>query len=226
VLQKKLPSSAPIIGCSRPNKSNDRRQFDTRRNTPNHRAFAIIVDECHHVAAKKFELIAKEVKARYVVGLSATPVRKDGHHPIIFMHCGPVRYRVSPKELAASRPFEHTIIIRHTQFKPINREEVNGRISIQDLYSALASDAARNDLIFDDVVAALEAGRSPLVITEGKDHLELLAERLSKFCKNVIELKGGMSSRGPKAAIAALESCGEDDERPVARYRPLPRRRL
>jgi superfamily II DNA or RNA helicase len=173
----------------------------------------LIVDECHHVAAKKFELIAKEVKARYILGLSATPVRKDGHHPIIFMHCGPVRYRVSPKELAASRPFEHTIIIRHTQFKPIIREEVNARISIQDLYGALARDAARNDLIFDDVVAALEAGRSPLVITERKDHLEMLAERLSKFCKNMIVLKGGMSRRGSKAAIAAIEACGEDDER-------------
>jgi superfamily II DNA or RNA helicase len=173
----------------------------------------LIVDECHHVAAKKFELIAKEVKARYVLGLSATPVRKDGHHPIIFMQCGPVRYRVSPTELAASRPFEHTIIIRHTQFKPIIREEAQGRISIQDLYGALARDAARNDLIFDDIVAAVEAGRSPLVITERKDHLELLAERLSKFCKNVIVLKGGMSSREAKAAIAALDACGEDDER-------------
>jgi superfamily II DNA or RNA helicase len=113
---------------------------------------------------------------------------------------------ISPKD-------EHTIIIRHTQFKPIIREEAQGRISIQDLYGALARDAARNDLIFDDIVAALEAGRSPLVITERKDHLELLAERLSKFCKNVIVLKGGMSSREAKAAIAALEACGEDDER-------------
>jgi hypothetical protein len=74
--------------------------------------------------------------------------------------------------------------------------------TIQELYGALARDAARNDLIFDDVVAALEAGRSPLVITERKDHLELLPERLSKFCKNVIVLKGGMSSRGSKAAAA------------------------
>jgi superfamily II DNA or RNA helicase len=115
--------------------------------------------------------------------------------------------------LAASRPFEHTIITRHTQFKPIIRDEGQGRISIQELYGALARDAGRNDLIFDDVVAALEAGRSPLVITERKDHLELLAERLSKFCKNVIVLKGGMSSRGSKAAAAALEACGEAGER-------------
>ncbi len=173
----------------------------------------LIIDECHHVAAEEYELIGKEAKARYVLGLSATPVRKDGHHPIIFMQCGPVRYRVSPKELAASRPFEHTIITRHTQFKPIIRDEAQGRVTIQELYGALARDAARNDLIFDDVVAALEAGRSPLVITERKDHLEILAELLSKFCKNVIVLKGGMSSRGSKAAVAALEAAGEDQQR-------------
>jgi superfamily II DNA or RNA helicase len=173
----------------------------------------LIVDECHHVAATEFELIAKAVKARYVLGLSATPVRKDGHHPIIFMQCGPVRYRVSPKELAANRPFEHTIITRQTQFKSVIRNEAQGRVTIQELYGALARDAARNDLIFDDVVAALEAGRSPLVITERKDHLEILAERLSKLCKNVIVLKGGMSTRGSKAASAALEAAGEREER-------------
>ena len=115
--------------------------------------------------------------------------------------------------MAASRPFEHTVIIRHTQFKPIIREEAQGPVTIQELFSALARDAARNDLIFDDVVAALEAGRSPLVITERKDHLQLLAARLSQFCKNVIVLKGGMSRRGSKAATAALEACGQHDER-------------
>jgi len=105
------------------------------------------------------------------------------------------------------------VVSRAEQFKPIIQDEAKGRIAIQDIYGALARDAARNDLIFDDVVAALEAGRSPLVITERKDHLELLAERLSKFCKNVIVLKGGMTSRGAKAATAALEACAEDDER-------------
>lgn len=54
----------------------------------------VVVDECHHLSAVSFEAIARAAKARYVLGLSATVTRKDGHHPIIFMQCGPVRHRV------------------------------------------------------------------------------------------------------------------------------------
>ncbi len=54
----------------------------------------IIVDECHHISAPIFEQVARAAKARYIVGFSATVERKDGHHPIIFMQCGPVRHRV------------------------------------------------------------------------------------------------------------------------------------
>ena len=57
----------------------------------------LIVDECHHLSAHSFEQVARQAKARFVVGLSATVARKDGHHPIIFMQCGPVRHRVNAK---------------------------------------------------------------------------------------------------------------------------------
>jgi superfamily II DNA or RNA helicase len=57
----------------------------------------VIVDECHHVSAFSFERVLRKVKAKYVVGLTATPVRKDGHHPIILMQCGPIRFNVSSK---------------------------------------------------------------------------------------------------------------------------------
>lgn len=80
-----------------------------------------IVDECHHVPAFSFEQILKNVSAKYVYGLTATPVRQDGHHPIIFMHCGPVRYKVDAREQAEKRPFEHYIIPRFTPFrKPVS----------------------------------------------------------------------------------------------------------
>ena len=62
-----------------------------------------IVDECHHLSAHSFEQVARRAKAKYVTGLSATVTRKDGHHPIIFMQCGPVRYRVDAKA-AGGRP--------------------------------------------------------------------------------------------------------------------------
>ena len=74
----------------------------------------LIVDECHHLSAHSFEQVARRAKARFVTGLSATVTRKDGHHPIIFMQCGPVRHRVDAKQQAAARPFEHIVLVRPT----------------------------------------------------------------------------------------------------------------
>ena len=78
----------------------------------------LIVDECHHLSAQSFEQVARQAKARFVTGLSATVARKDGHHPIIFMQCGPVRYRVNAKAQAAARPFEHFVLVQPTSFQP------------------------------------------------------------------------------------------------------------
>ena len=85
--------------------------------------------------------------------------------------------------------------------------------AIQELYAKLAQDAARNDLIFNDILSALEDGRSPVVITERKDHLDQLAARLSKFAKNVIVLRGGMSMRQSRTATEALATIPDDEER-------------
>ena len=70
----------------------------------------LIVDECHHLSAQSFEQVVRRAKAKFVTGLSATVTRKDGHHPIIFMQCGPVRHRVDAKAQAAARPFTHAVL--------------------------------------------------------------------------------------------------------------------
>jgi len=172
----------------------------------------VVVDECHHLSAVGFEAIARAAKARYVLGLSATVTRKDGHHPIIFMQCGPVRYRVDARKQAASRPFDHKVVFRRTEFQ-LPRRCPDEKPAIQELYAKLAQDPARNDLIFDDILSALEEGRSPVVITERKDHLDMLASRLSKFAKNVVVLRGGMGARRSRAASEALEEISDTDER-------------
>ena len=172
----------------------------------------VVVDECHHLSAVGFEAIARAAKAKYVLGLSATLTRKDGHHPIIFMQCGPVRYRVDARKQAASRPFEHKVIFRRTEFQ-LPRRRPDEQPAIQDLYAKLAQDPARNDLICDDILSALEDGRSPVVITERKDHLDMLAGRLSKFAKNVVVLRGGMGARRSRATSAALEEISDTEER-------------
>jgi len=172
----------------------------------------LVVDECHHLPAVSFEAVARAAKAKYVLGLSATVTRKDGHHPIIFMQCGPVRYRVDARRHAASLPFAHKVVFRHTSFSRTGQPG-DDRARIQELYGLIAQDVERNDLIFSDVLNALEAGRSPVVITERKDHLQTLADRISKFAKNVIVLHGGMKAKAQRAADRSLQDIKDDEER-------------
>ena len=174
----------------------------------------LVVDECHHLSAVSFEAVARAAKAKYVLGLSATVTRKDGHHPIIFMQCGPIRYRVDARKQAAARPFSHRVVVKKTAFRTgLQKSDALG--SIQEIYGLLARDAARNDMIFDDILSALEAGRSPVVITERKDHLQAIAERLTKFAKNVIVLKGGMGAKKRHEATAALATVADGEERVI-----------
>ncbi|HDZ73576.1 MAG TPA: DEAD/DEAH box helicase [Aurantimonas coralicida] len=172
----------------------------------------LIVDECHHLSASSFELVARRSKARYVTGLSATVARKDGHHPIIFMQCGPVRHQVSAKSQAAESGIHHRARERHTRFRLPEPLAMAERPSIPAIYAALAEDPARNDLIFDDVLKSLDAKRSPIVLTERKDHLQYLQDRFSRFAKNIIVLRGGMSAKDRKAAHAGL-TVDDDEER-------------
>jgi superfamily II DNA or RNA helicase len=150
----------------------------------------IVVDECHHLPAVSFERVLGEAKARYAIGLTATPQRRDGHHPITAMQLGPVRFVVNPKSHAAQRPFAHKLVVRETGFKTSDEKGA----SIQELYAALAADTRRNQLILNDVIGALEQRPSPILLTERKDHLEYFAAQLSKVARHVVVLQGGMSA--------------------------------
>jgi superfamily II DNA or RNA helicase len=172
----------------------------------------LIVDECHHLSAVSFELVARRAKARYVLGLSATVARKDGHHPIIFMQCGPVRHRVDARAQAAGRGIVHRAKNRSTQFHLPPPLEGSDRPSMPAVYAAIGRDELRNNLIFDDVLKALDAKRSPIVLTERRDHLEYLQGRFSRFVRNLVVLRGGMSAAERKASDSALRVT-DDQER-------------
>ena len=172
----------------------------------------LIVDECHHLSAVSFEKVARRAKSKYVLGLSATVTRQDGHHPIVFMQCGPVRFRASAKSLARQRPFTHRALLRPTAFR-LPEDIAEERPPIQQVYAVLAEDKARNDLIFDDVLNALEAGRSPLVLTARKDHAHRLAERLGRFARNVLFLRGGMGAKQRRSVMQRLEEIPDAEER-------------
>lgn len=172
----------------------------------------LIVDECHHLSAASFELVARRSKARFVLGLSATVARKDGHHPIIFMQCGPVRHRVGAQQQALERGIRHRARERSTKFELPLSLAMAERPAMPAVYAALSQDTRRNDLIFDDVLKSLEAKRSPIVLTERKDHLDYLRDRFSPFVRNLAVLRGGMSAAERKAAEAALR-VPDDQER-------------
>ncbi len=173
----------------------------------------VIVDECHRIAAASFEMVARQGKARYVTGLSATVTRKDGHHPIIFMQCGPVRFRVDDRKQAEQRPFGHRVILRRTEFELPKALAERMNLPIHELYKALIMDEARNDLICEDVLGAIAEGRSPVLLTERRDHLDLLAARLGPFVRNLIVLKGGMGAREQSAASEELARIPDQEER-------------
>ena len=118
----------------------------------------IIVDECHHLSARSFELVARRAKAKYVTGLSATVTRKDGHHPIIFMQCGPVRYRADAKAAAVQRPFAHGVHVRPTSFHPLTEADSDKRLQFHQLYQELIADEDRNRMICEDVLAVSPRG--------------------------------------------------------------------
>ena len=173
----------------------------------------IIFDECHHISASSFELVARQAKAKYVLGLSATVTGKDGHQPIVFMQCGPVRYRTDDRKQAAARPFTHKVIIRQTQFNTPPVEENYSPTVIQDLYSALTSDEERNSMIIEDVVSAVRSGRSPVLLTERREHLALLSDKLKPRIQNVIVMSGGMGKKQRQLIKEQLEKIASDEER-------------
>ena len=172
----------------------------------------LIVDECHHLSAPSFERVARRAKVKYVLGLSATVTRKDGHHPIVFMQCGPVRFRASAKTQARQHPFAHRVLLRPTAFR-LSDDMATARPPIQQVYTALAADEARNNTIFDDVLNALEAGRSPLVLTARRDHAEHLSERFGRFARNVLFLRGGMGAKQRRSLMQRLEEIPDGEER-------------
>lgn len=165
----------------------------------------VIVDECHHVAAFTFESVLKAVEAKYVYGLSATPVRKDGHHPIIFMQCGPVRYLVDAKSQAEKRTFSHFVVPRFTRMR---LPAANG---IQDMYAGVVGNENRNELLVKDTLNLIQEGRTPILLTERKAHAVLLAGRLSDKVRNVFLLIGSERQKDKREKLTALQNVPDDE---------------
>ena len=168
----------------------------------------VIVDECHHVSAVSFEQVLKAVNARHVYGLTATPTRQDGHQPIIFMQCGPIRYTADAKAQMQSQNFGRLLVPRYTPFQLVSDES----FSYARAEKQLAEDEFRNLFIIKDVVEVLKEGRSPIILTNRTAHVETLAKLLKPHCPNVITLVGSHKNKDKRLTMEQLQSISTSEK--------------
>jgi len=168
----------------------------------------VIVDECHHVSSITFEQVLMYIKAHTIYGLTATPIRKDGHQPIIFMQCGPIRFSTDVKSQIAKQSFDRFLIPRFTSYNSI----LEDRLSIATLYKYLYEDEIRNNLIVEDICKAVNTGRTPIILTNRTAHVSVLAEKLKATIKNVISLTGAGTTREKREAMQRLQTIPDSEQ--------------
>jgi len=168
----------------------------------------VIVDECHHVGAVSFEAILKRIKAKYVFGLTATPIRRDGKQPIIFMGIGPVRY-------TASRP---TGAPQDLEVRPrltATRIDMPPDSGIQDVFRYLVNDENRTKLIASEIIDSFKQGRKVLVLTERTDHLDSIFSLIHTSVPALFVLHGRITKKQRAATITELDSMASNAPRVV-----------
>ena len=156
----------------------------------------LIIDECHHIPAVTFEACLKRASVRHILGLTATPYRRDGLQEIICMQCGPIRFQMQDRDMERH---PRRLIVRESPFVCPAEEGA----SIQDVFREMTRFESRNRLIQNDVDQAVSEGRRCLVLSQWRDHCRLLAEGLSERGIETFSLHGLI---GKKARVAALES--------------------
>lgn len=166
----------------------------------------VIIDECHHIGAASFDAILKRAKAKYVLGLTATPIRRDGLQPIIFMQCGPIRHKATRAE---SAPHD-LAVIPHSIVKKI---DVSSDAGIQDVFRHLVTDPARTAAICVDIKVAFDQGRKVLVLTERTEHLAAILAELTGQVPTPFVLHGRVPKKLRAAVIADMESLPPDAPR-------------
>lgn len=167
----------------------------------------VIVDECHHVSSVTFEKVMKQVRARYVYGLTATAIRKDGHQPIIFMQCGPIRFSVDARSQIEKQTFKRYLVPRFTSFRAL----CDDKKSFAPIRQEIADDEVRNRLIVEDVRKVLDCGRTPLLLADLTAHVDTLARMLEPYCRNVICLTGTGSAKEKRDALQRLQDVADGE---------------
>ena len=170
----------------------------------------VIVDECHHAGAASHTRVLEAVHSRYVLGLTATPKRRDGLEPVVFMNCGPVRHHIS---ISKSMPIDR--VLERLEWSVVPDSPAEGLI--QEVLSAVAADLERTMMIAAAVVDAWRQGRNVLVLTERRGHIDALTDAIVKVNGDSVPepfvLHGKLTSRVRRETVARLDALGDDEPR-------------
>ncbi len=166
----------------------------------------VIMDECHHGAALTVEAVLREVNAKYVYGLTATPKRDDGLEQKVNMQFGPIRYRFTAKDKAQLQGIRHIVIPRFTRLTNLGPPW-----KINEAYTVLKENDARNQLIAEDTLQCVAQGKTPLILTKFKDHAETLRQLLDGKVQHLFVLQGGRSTKEREVIRAALREVPEHE---------------
>jgi superfamily II DNA or RNA helicase len=162
----------------------------------------VIIDECHHVPATSFEAAMKRCTARYILGLTATPNRKDGLQKILFLQCGSIRHRI---DLDHSEEQSRTVFVREFSLRlPAGKD----RLPIHQIWEHLIQSGERNRAIASDVSSALEEQRFCALLSDRKEHLNalesLLREKLPE--EKIYRIDGSTNQKLRTAILGNLRS--------------------
>ena len=156
----------------------------------------VIVDECHHAASETMTKVLQQIKARYVYGVTATPLRGDGLEKINYMLMGPIRYRYTSKQRAATQGIRHLVYPRFT--RTVNPYRYGEKIHPNDAYALLRNNDIRDKQIVEDVRRCMEQRRTPVVLSKYKEHAKKLYDNLKSAADHVFLYIGTSSKRESK----------------------------
>lgn len=147
----------------------------------------VIVDECHHIPASTFREVIQNLNPTYIYGLTATPKRKHNDEKLIYAYIGDITATMSPTEgrvASGARPGKAPeIVIRETGLEIPFKWKTD---RFQLLSKIVSFDTARNRLIADDILGQVSKGERVLVLSERKEHLEILRLCLKGQCEAIM----------------------------------------
>lgn len=170
----------------------------------------VLVDECHHSASETIANVLKEVKAKYVYGVTATPKRGDGLEKINYMLIGPIRYSYTAKEKAKDQGIQHLVYPRFTRtVSP--RGVITGKMHPNEAYEIIHNNDMRDEQIIEDVKNCVSIGRTPVVLSRYKDHAEKLFERLKSYADYVFIMTGNNSKKEHRKILDQMRQVNNDE---------------